>query len=138
MGWFAWCYRFREKSARAMGIDFLHQQVRYARTLNEWVGADSAWLDLGCGHQFYPQWARVGSVAPEELASRPRLLCGLDGDAESIGQHPLIHKKVLGDINALPFRDGAFTVVSANMVMEHIADPAATLGEMRRVLAPGG
>src|SRR6185369_4369335 len=96
------------------------------------------WLDLGCGHQFYPQWARIGSQAPEDLARRPSLLCGLDGDTESIRRHELISNRVLGNINGLPFRDASFTIVSANMVMEHIADPAATLREMQRVLAPGG
>lgn len=138
MGWFSWCYKFRSQAARAMGMDLQHQQVRYARTLAEYVGADSAWLDLGCGHQFYPQWARTGAVAPEELAGRPRLLCGLDGDLDSIRRHPLIHNRVLGDVGRLPFLDSSFTVISANMVMEHVADPAAALREMERVLAPGG
>ena len=125
MGWFSWCYKFRSQAARAMGMDLQHQQVRYARTLAEYVAADSAWLDLGCGHQFYPSWARVGSLPAEELAARPRLLCGLDGDLDSIRRHRQISNRVLGDVCRLPFRDGSFTVISANMVMEHVADPAA-------------
>jgi SAM-dependent methyltransferase len=138
MGWFSWCYKFRSQAARAMGMDLQHQQVRYARTLDEYVARDSAWLDLGCGHQFYPSWARVGSLPAEELAARPRLLCGLDGDLDSIRRHRQISNRVLGDVCRLPFRDGSFTVISANMVMEHVADPAAALHEMDRVLAPGG
>jgi SAM-dependent methyltransferase len=39
---------------------------------------------------------------------------------------------------ALPFRDGAFGTVLANCVMEHIPDLEAALGEVSRVLAPGG
>jgi SAM-dependent methyltransferase len=138
MGWFSWCYKFRSQAARALGMDLQHQQVRYAQTLAQYVTPGSVWLDLGCGHQFYPRWARIGSVAPEELASRPRLLCGLDGDFRSIRQHPLITNRVLGDVNQLPFRDSTFTVISANMVMEHVADPAAALRELERTLAPGG
>ena len=39
---------------------------------------------------------------------------------------------------ALPFDDGAFTVVVSDNVLDHVADPAAVLAEAYRVLAPGG
>lgn len=38
----------------------------------------------------------------------------------------------------LPFHDGAFDVVTALDVIEHVPDDAGILGEMRRVLRPGG
>ncbi len=38
----------------------------------------------------------------------------------------------------LPFRNGAFTVVLAQDILEHVQDPDATLREIARVLAPGG
>src|SRR5439155_8660230 len=38
----------------------------------------------------------------------------------------------------LPFRDGCFNTVVSNCVIEHIPDLNATLGEISRVLAPGG
>lgn len=43
-----------------------------------------------------------------------------------------------GDIRALPYDDGAFDVVMAAHVLEHLADPRAALDEMMRVLKPGG
>jgi SAM-dependent methyltransferase len=38
----------------------------------------------------------------------------------------------------LPFADGAFEVVWASEVIEHVADTHRWLTEVRRVLAPGG
>ena len=38
----------------------------------------------------------------------------------------------------LPFEDGAFDVIVADYVMEHLAEPGPIMAELRRVLAPGG
>jgi SAM-dependent methyltransferase len=38
----------------------------------------------------------------------------------------------------LPFEDGRFDLVYSVAALEHVPDPAGTLAEMRRVLAPGG
>jgi SAM-dependent methyltransferase len=38
----------------------------------------------------------------------------------------------------LPFADGSFDVVWASEVIEHVADTARFLSEIRRVLVPGG
>jgi len=45
---------------------------------------------------------------------------------------------VCGSVLALPFADGAFDVVTAFDVVEHCDDEARALGELERVLAPGG
>ncbi|HEV2764087.1 MAG TPA: methyltransferase domain-containing protein, partial [Pyrinomonadaceae bacterium] len=45
---------------------------------------------------------------------------------------------VRGDAHALEFEDGRFDVVYCRYVLEHLADPARALREMRRVLKPGG
>jgi SAM-dependent methyltransferase len=43
-----------------------------------------------------------------------------------------------GDATALPFRDGSFDAVITSEVLEHIPDDTGALGELHRVLRPGG
>jgi demethylmenaquinone methyltransferase/2-methoxy-6-polyprenyl-1,4-benzoquinol methylase len=45
---------------------------------------------------------------------------------------------VAGDALRLPFRDGAFDVVTISFGLRNIADTGAALAEMRRVTRPGG
>jgi SAM-dependent methyltransferase len=45
---------------------------------------------------------------------------------------------VHADTTALPFPDGAFDLVCALDIVEHVADDARVFGELTRVLAPGG
>ncbi len=44
----------------------------------------------------------------------------------------------LGEMTHLPVPDASVGCVVANMVLHHAADPLAVLGEIRRVLLPGG
>ena len=43
-----------------------------------------------------------------------------------------------GDVYALAYAEGAFDVVHAHQVLQHLADPVAALREMARVCAPDG
>jgi SAM-dependent methyltransferase len=45
---------------------------------------------------------------------------------------------VTADVQALPFRDGAFDAIKATEVLEHVPDVGRALAECRRVLRPGG
>jgi SAM-dependent methyltransferase len=44
----------------------------------------------------------------------------------------------VGDAHALGFESRSFDVVIAHTVLSHVTDPVTVLGEMRRVLSPGG
>lgn len=44
----------------------------------------------------------------------------------------------MGDLFALGYPDAAFDVIHLHQVLQHLADPAAALVELRRVLRPGG
>lgn len=44
----------------------------------------------------------------------------------------------LGRGEQLPFRDGAFDGLTFTYLLRYVADPAATLAELARVVAPGG
>jgi ubiquinone/menaquinone biosynthesis C-methylase UbiE len=45
---------------------------------------------------------------------------------------------VAGDVEALPFRDAAFDLVTCRIAAHHFADVAAAVREVRRVLRPAG
>jgi SAM-dependent methyltransferase len=88
-------------------------------------------LDVGCG---------TGANAAV-LRSHGREVVGLDFRPEGIAtarqQHCGDASFVRGDAARLPFANGAFDVVTALDVLEHIDDEAA-LEEIVRVLRPGG
>ena len=93
------------------------------------------WLDLGCGHQVFPDWMRDEQARVLRSAGR---ITGIDLDWEGLRKHPGIRDKVFGDLQRLPFAAGSFDVVSANMVVEHLKEPEWILAEIKRVLMPGG
>lgn len=129
-------YRYRGKLSRFLGVDLTHSQRRYARLLDAVVRPGCRWLDLGCGRQLLPEWV-LDRQSQAALAGRASLLIGVDVDA-SIREHTLIRNRIMAVGEHLPFRDSCLDLVTANVVVEHIADPRALLGELWRVLAPGG
>jgi len=96
--------------------------------------APHKWLDLGCGHQFVPPWM----IGTRDAGWKREALIGIDCDLASLVRNEDVSGRVGGVSSALPFGDGSFDLISANMVVEHLDDPATTLREIRRVLAPGG
>jgi ubiquinone/menaquinone biosynthesis C-methylase UbiE len=92
------------------------------------------WLELGCGHQFLPEWLS----AQEGLNPGPCRVVGIDLDADALSRHAGLSHRILGNIEALPFRNNTFSLVTANMVIEHVANPATLFAEVSRVLARGG
>ncbi len=95
-------------------------------------------LDVGCG----PGTITTGlarAVAPAEVI-------GLDAAPEVL-DHARVHTSeeqvdnaefVSGDVYSLYFAEAEFDVVYANQLLQHLADPIRAIGEMRRVLKPGG
>jgi SAM-dependent methyltransferase len=119
-----------------LGLDLTHAQLRYAEALADQLRPNARWLDLGCGHQIVPEWA-VPLQDQVALVARCSRAVGVDVDP-SIARHRVLSDRVAASGYALPFRSGAFDLVTANMVVEHVADPVALLRETARVLAPRG
>lgn len=60
-------------------------------------------------------------------------------DLREASERPGVYRSVVcASATALPFRDESFNTVISNCVIEHIPNIEATLGEIYRVLAPGG
>ena len=62
----------------------------------------------------------------------------MDRDHASLASNRAVPHRIEADTDRLPFIDGSFDLITANMVIEHLADPAAALREVQRVLKPGG
>ena len=78
-------------------------------------------LDVGCGVKPYlPFFERAASA-----------YVGVD-----VGENPLADLE--GAVERLPVADASFDLVLCTQVLEHCADPALAVRELRRVVAPGG
>ena len=93
-------------------------------------------LELGCGGginmEFY-DWNRVNSFTG--LDPSPELLAMSRAAAAARGMEADIRGGV-GE--AMPFESGRFDTVVTTFTLCSVADQAAVLGEIRRVLKPGG
>jgi SAM-dependent methyltransferase len=95
-------------------------------------------LDVGCGPGTITiDLARLvapGEVVGVDAAEAPLVEAR---EAAAAAGLPDVTFRV-ADGMALPFDDGAFDVVHAHQVLQHVPDPVGMLREMRRVCAPGG
>jgi SAM-dependent methyltransferase len=110
----------------------------YRQALDALVTPATRWLDLGCGHQLLPSWMDDGDRAAAALVGRTPFVVGLDQVPSQLRKHTTINRRVAADIARLPIRPRAFDLVSANMVLEHVADGGRLLAEVARVITPGG
>jgi ubiquinone/menaquinone biosynthesis C-methylase UbiE len=100
--------------------------------------AGQSLLDIGCGPgTITADLARL--VAPGQVL-------GIDASAEVVAQAHAMAAPLgldnlrfeVGDLFALQYPDGAFDVIHAHQVLQHLGDPVAALVELHRVLKPGG
>lgn len=112
-----------------------YSQTLYEEVLRRYARNSTAWLDLGCGHQLLPPWR---SEAEKTLVRTCGQVVGLDPEYDALAQNRSISHKCQASATALPFMDGGFDLVTANMVVEHLEDPATCFGEIARVTSRGG
>jgi 2-polyprenyl-3-methyl-5-hydroxy-6-metoxy-1,4-benzoquinol methylase/glycosyltransferase involved in cell wall biosynthesis len=55
-----------------------------------------------------------------------------------LAPHPLVVPALVGDLHRLPIRDGGVDFCIGNHLLEHARDPIGALGELLRVVRPGG
>jgi ubiquinone/menaquinone biosynthesis C-methylase UbiE len=122
----------------------LERRAAFARA-NVWAG--DRVLDLGCGDGALTgvladaAGAGAGAGAPGGTAAGGSVI-GADVAEAALrrarARHPGLTFVLAPIDGALPFEDGSFEVVWASEVIEHVADTARWLSEVRRVLAPRG
>lgn len=97
--------------------------------------AEGAALDLSCGTGNYAiTLAERGFRVVGVDASEPMLRVARAKTAQAKLDVGLLR----ADASALPFRAGAFDLVTLILGLEFTAEPGRALGEARRVLKPGG
>jgi SAM-dependent methyltransferase len=91
--------------------------------------ADARILDAGCGSgRNMVELARHGTVTGVELSHTSVALAQARGTGEVIE----------GSVLEMPFQDGHFDLAVCLDVIEHMQDDERALGELRRVVGPGG
>jgi ubiquinone/menaquinone biosynthesis C-methylase UbiE len=99
------------------------------------AGLSGRVIEVGAGNGLnfahYPDTVtEVVAVEPED---RLRALA-----EHAVAQAPVPVRVVAGHAGALPVEDGTFDAAVASLVLCSVADVDAALGEIRRVLRPGG
>jgi SAM-dependent methyltransferase len=124
---------WRMESVIAPGLTYSQEQ--YERILRQHVTPRTRWLDIGCGQTLLPEWRRD---AERELLEGVAHIVGTDLDLPSLQQNRSIASRVCSDVAGLPFAEDTFDLVTANMVVEHLVNPARQFAEIARILKPGG
>ncbi|MEZ5277488.1 MAG: class I SAM-dependent methyltransferase [Opitutaceae bacterium] len=95
------------------------------------LGADTDYCDVGCG-------AGMAALLASDRGAR---VSGLDASHNLLG---IARQRVpegdyrIGDLEELPFPDGAFDLVTSFNAVQYAANPRAALAEARRIAKPAG
>jgi malonyl-CoA O-methyltransferase len=107
-------------------------RIQHVSVLIKYFGdlADKRVLDVGCGK------GRFARVLREKNPQAP--ICGLDISEAMLACVPAGIEVVSGSMTELPFAGSAFDCVYATESLEHAVEIDRAVGEMCRVLKPGG
>jgi ubiquinone/menaquinone biosynthesis C-methylase UbiE len=128
-------YSFLE---RVITPSLRNAQFEYLETLRQYADGKTRWLEAGCGRELIPGWMAGAEAGAQELMAGRAVAVGVDVDEGSVRANRALRLKAVARVENLPFADRSFTLVSANMVVEHLADPSGFLEEAHRVLQQGG
>jgi len=109
--------------------DLTYSQTQYEAVLRRYVTPATRWLDLGCGRHLLSPWRQQEE---RELIGLARSVVGIDLDFESLLDNDSITDRCQSSVVDLPFASESFSLVTANMVVEHLDDPAVMLRELHR------
>jgi len=97
-------------------------------------------LDVGCGlggkELFYLQKGARSVTGLDISQTNVRIARSCFAERQPDPGQRL--RLVVADAAAMPFADNSFDVAISTYTFEHLADPAGVLGEMQRVIKPGG
>jgi 2-polyprenyl-3-methyl-5-hydroxy-6-metoxy-1,4-benzoquinol methylase len=119
----------RDPSDLKLRLAFL---LDHARSTRDSGGPPGRVLDVGCGEgHFAAELARAGlQVLGLDVAEEPL--------RRARAKHPDLDLRVVPVEGPWPLADSSFDIVWAGETIEHVADTAGWLSEVRRVLRSGG
>jgi SAM-dependent methyltransferase len=91
----------------------------------------TALLDAGCGSGLFAELAAERGVRVSGLDAAPGLI-------DFASRRVPAGQFTVGELEALPYRDGAFDAVTAFNSIFYAANPRRVIAEMARVTGPGG
>jgi demethylmenaquinone methyltransferase / 2-methoxy-6-polyprenyl-1,4-benzoquinol methylase len=134
-------------SARTLFAPLGPTYDRYAALLS--FGQDPRWrrflvsrIEAGPRATVLDVATGTGAVARELLAQKQCTVVGLDQSPEMLAEArrrlPASVTLIQGGAEKLPFPDGAFDALTFTYLLRYVEEPAAVLGELARVVRPGG
>jgi ubiquinone/menaquinone biosynthesis C-methylase UbiE len=131
----------RQKRVWDKGAPSYDKQIAFFEKI--WFGGGREWLGarargrvlevaIGTGRNL-PHYPADVTITGIELS--PAMLAIARRRASDLGRDVDLRE---GDAEHLPFADGSFDTVVCALSLCTIPDPAAAIGEMKRVLGPGG
>ena len=107
------------------------------------ISEGDALLDLGAGfgrHAFAALRRGASVVALDAGVDEVKSVRGMFNAMTEVGEVPAnsVAEVVRGDVLELPFENKSFDVLICSEVMEHISDDERAMGELARVVKPGG
>ena len=139
--------RVEALSPRALFAPLGPTYDRYARLFS--LGQDPRWrrflvdrVEAGPGQTVLDVATGTGAVAAELLRRKGCAVVGLDQSPEMLGEARRRLggrvRLIEGRAETLPFADASFDALTFTYLLRYVADPAATLRELARVVRPGG
>jgi SAM-dependent methyltransferase len=92
------------------------------------------WLDAGGGRHIFPDLCE----GERELVQRSRMVVVCDGDFLSLKGHVSVCNLIACDLARIPLPSHSMDLITCAMVVEHLSEPSACLGELARILSKGG
>ena len=140
------------KQAKALFAPIAPNYDRYASLLS--FGQDPRWrrflvsrIEAGPGDTVLDVATGTAAVAIEIARRTGAHVVGIDQSREMLARaRERIARADLGErielregrAESLPFDDGSFAALSFTYLLRYVADPAATMSELARVVRPGG